>query len=145
MPGLRPVIVLARLEAPAAKPPYLLLVATPVHMIPGVTIERGQALRSVHRGVQLAHQYRPLRSFCFKGSPAHVSALAGRASARIRPVIREPSGRSSRSCSSRFPAAFRPPAFAFWAPCPARGFRPPYGRPTAPPAHTRACAADPGG
>jgi len=44
----------------------------------------------------------------------------------------------------RFPAAFRPPAFASWAPCPARDFRPPYGRPTAPPAHTRACAADPG-
>ncbi len=33
---------------------------------------------------------------------------------------------------SRFPAAFRLPAFAFWASCPARDFRPPYGRPTAP-------------
>ena len=30
----------------------------------------------------------------------------------------------------RFPAAFRLPAFASWASCPARGFRPPYGRPT---------------
>jgi len=39
----------------------------------------------------------------------------------------------------RFPAAFRPPAFASWASCPARGFRPPYGRPTAPQAaRTRA-------
>jgi hypothetical protein len=34
----------------------------------------------------------------------------------------------------RFPAAFRPPAFASWASFPARGFRPPYGRPTTPPA-----------
>jgi hypothetical protein len=34
----------------------------------------------------------------------------------------------------RFPAAFRPPAFASWASFPARGFRPPYGRPTALPA-----------
>ena len=41
------------------------------------------------------------------------------------------------------PAAFRPPAFASWAPCPARGFRPTYDRPTAQPALTRACRADP--
>lgn len=34
---------------------------------------------------------------------------------------------------SRFPAAFRLPAFASWASFPARGFRPPYGRPTTPP------------
>jgi hypothetical protein len=33
---------------------------------------------------------------------------------------------------SRFPAAFRPPAFASWASFPARDFRPPYGRPTTP-------------
>jgi hypothetical protein len=37
----------------------------------------------------------------------------------------------------RFPAAFRPPASAFWASCPARGLRPPYGRPTTPPAAAR--------
>jgi hypothetical protein len=40
-----------------------------------------------------------------------------------------------------FPAAFRPPAFASWASCPARGFRPSYDRPTAPPAD----GADPSG
>jgi hypothetical protein len=40
-----------------------------------------------------------------------------------------------------FPAAFRPPAFASWASCPARGFRPSYDRPTAPPAG----GADPSG
>jgi hypothetical protein len=38
----------------------------------------------------------------------------------------------------RFPAAFRPPAFAYWASCPARGFRPSHDRPTTPPsARTR--------
>ena len=36
---------------------------------------------------------------------------------------------------------FRPPAFASWASCPARGFRPSYDRPTAPPAD----GADPSG
>src|SRR5271166_4929302 len=49
----------------------------------------------------------------------------------------------TRPCGTRFPAAFQPPAFASWAPCPARDFRPSYDRPTAPPAHTRACTADP--
>src|SRR6266498_2330431 len=92
-PRRRPVTLPHRLEDPAAQPPYLPLMMAPVHTIPGVTIERGQALRSVHRGVQLAHQYRHLRSLRLKGSPAHVSALAGRAPARIRPVIRAPSGR----------------------------------------------------
>src|SRR6185312_10956475 len=38
----------------------------------------------------------------------------------IRPVIRQPPGRSSRCYGPRFPAAFPPPAFASWAPCPAR-------------------------
>ena len=32
--------------------------------------------------------------------------------------------------SPRFPAAFRLPAFAFWASCPAEEFRSPHGRPT---------------
>src|SRR5439155_4876194 len=51
----------------------------------------------------------------------------------IQPVIQRPSERSSRSYGLWFPVAFRPPAFASWAPCPAREFRPPYGRPTASP------------
>jgi hypothetical protein len=54
----------------------------------------------------------------------------------IRPVIRSPR-RRSRPSVLRFPVAFRPPAFASWASCPARGFRPPYGRPTAPPPAAR--------
>jgi len=45
-----------------------------------------------------------------------------------RPPAEEP---STLPC---FPAAFRPPASAFWASFPAPGFRPPYGRPTTPPA-----------
>ena len=51
----------------------------------------------------------------------------------------DPALRHSPSCP-----AFRPPAFASWAPCPARGFRPSYDRPTDRPAPTRACRADPG-
>ena len=49
--------------------------------------------------------------------------------------------RKNRACWRRFPAAFRPPAFASWASCPARGLRPSYDRPTAPPAG----GADPSG
>ena len=47
--------------------------------------------------------------------------------------------RENRARRRWFPAAFRLPAFASWASCPARGFRPSYDRPTAP-----ACA-DPSG
>ena len=144
VPGRRPVTLLHRLEDPAAQPPYLLLMVTPVHMLPGVTIKRGQALRSVHRSVQLARQFRHLRSLRLKGSPAHVSALSSPvARPASGPVIRGPSGRSSRSCGPAFLPPFGRPASASWAPCPAREFSPPYGRLTAPPAHTRAWDADP--
>src|SRR5690349_9541701 len=51
VPGQRPVTLPHRLEDPPAQPPYLLLMVPPVHALPGVTI-KGQALRSVHRGVQ---------------------------------------------------------------------------------------------
>jgi len=63
----------------------------------------------------------------------HVSALS-RPGTRpgIRPVMPRPR-RESRAWRRGFPAAFRPPAFACWASCPARGFRPSYDRPTAPP------------
>ncbi len=61
--------------------------------------------------------------FCFV-SPAHLSTwapLSGPGTRPgIRPVIHRPSGRSSRYCGLRFPAAFPPPAFASWTPCPAR-------------------------
>jgi hypothetical protein len=145
VPGQWPVTLLHRLEDPPAQPPYLLLMAPPVHTIPGVTIEPGQAIRSVHRSVQLAHQFRHLRSLRIKGSPAHVSALSspGSNGPASGPVIRGPSGRSSRTCGPAFLPPFGRPASASWAPCPAREFSPPYGRLTAPPAHTRAWDADP--
>jgi len=61
--------------------------------------------------------------FCFV-SKAHLSTwapLSGPGTRPgIRPVIHRPSGRSSRCCGLRFPAAFRLPAFASWTPCPAR-------------------------
>src|SRR5258707_1889818 len=92
-PGRRPVTLPHRLEDPAAQPPYLLLMTTPVHTLPGITIKYGQALRSAHRGVQLAHQYRHFRSLRIKGPPAHVSSLTGTGTRPvIRPVIHRPSG-----------------------------------------------------
>src|SRR6266704_6124881 len=128
VPGQRPVTLLYRLEDPAAQPPYLLLLVPPVHTIPGVTIEWGQALRSVHRGVQLAHQYRHLRSL----PPQRLTCPRQRPygpehQARYPASYTSSSREETRSCGTRFPAAFRPPASAFWAPCPAREFSPPYG------------------
>ena len=49
--------------------------------------------------------------------------------------------RESRARRRWFPAAFRLPAFASWASCPARGLRPSCDRPTAPPGS----GADPSG
>src|SRR5258708_230807 len=118
-----------RFEDPPARPPYLLLLMTPVHTIPGVTIKPGQALRSVHRGVQLARQFRHLPSLHLKSPPAHVSALSSPvARPASGPVIRRPSGRSSRSFGLAFLVPFGRPASAFWAPCPAREFSPQLGR-----------------
>ena len=77
------------------------------------------------------------------------SKLTCHTSARFRARARGPV--SGQLCSDRqrksrphwrsFPAAFRPPAFASWASCPARGLCPSYDRPTAPPAG----GADPSG
>ena len=44
----------------------------------------------------------------------HVSSLSGRAPARIRPVIREPSGGGASTAVPGFLPPFRPPAFASW-------------------------------
>lgn len=68
----------------------------------------------------------------FKGSPAHVSALSGpTARVGIRPVPPRPTAWSS-GLRAAGPVAFRPPASAFWASCPAEGFRPSCDRPTRP-------------
>jgi hypothetical protein len=96
---------LNRLEYSASQPPHLLT----------------QARWSVHRSVQLVRWFRRMRLLRFKGPPAHVSTPF-RAGHRpgIRPVIRQPPGGVPGRAVRRFPAAFRPPAFASWAPCPAR-------------------------
>src|SRR6266699_4680202 len=113
---------LHRLENPAPQPPYPLLVFSPVHLFPGITVEnRVQARRSVHRSVQLAPWCWHLRCFDSKAHLPTSAPLSGPGTRPgIRPVIRRPSGRSYRSCSLRFPAAFPLPAFASWTPCPAR-------------------------
>jgi hypothetical protein len=81
VPGRGQVPVLDRLENPAPQPPYPLLMTSPVHPFPGVTVEdRPQARRSVHRSVQLAPWLWHLRLRRFKGPPAHVSTpFQGRA------------------------------------------------------------------
>ena len=137
------VIFLHRLEDPAAQPPYLLLMVPPVHTLPGVTIETGAG-----------PQVRSPRCPTCLSVPAFALASSQRLTCpRQRPCGPEHQARypasymgtfrgETRPCGTRFPAAFRPPAFAFWAPCPARDFRPSYDRPTARPALTRACRAD---
>lgn len=77
-----------------------------------------------------------------KGSPAHVSALAGRAPRSHPASYTSTSREETRPCSTRFPAAFRLPAFASWAPCPASGV-PPLLRSACRPACTYPCL--PGG
>ena len=114
VPGQRPVTLLHRLEDPAAQPPYLLLMEPPVHTIPGVTIKRGQALRSVHRSVQLAHQFRHLRSL----SPQRLTCPRQRSfEPGSKTGIRASYTRTIREefplLQSRFPAAFRPPGICF--------------------------------
>jgi len=129
VPGRRPVTLLRRLEDPAAQPPYLLLVVPPVHTLPGVTIERVQALRSVHRGAQRALRFRHLRSLRFKGSPAHVSALSSPGSKTWHPgqlYEDHPGGVPGHGPAVPvFLLPFGCPASALWTPCPATGIQPP--------------------
>src|SRR5262249_10862376 len=101
---------------------------------------------SVHESVQLAPQFWHMRLLRFKGPPVHVSTPFGaghqaRYPASYPPTIREefPVVRPAVSCCVSA-AGVR---FLDTLSC-QTGFRPPYGRPTANTAHTRACAADPG-
>ena len=148
VPGSRQVPVLHRLEDPASQPPYLLLAAPPVHKLPSVAIEdrpcRSEVLRSVHQGVQLVPRFQRLLPLRLKGSPAHVSALAG-------PGIRPYPASYAGAIREEIPV-LRPPSscclsaagiFASWGPVPPGGSAPLTHRPTAQPAHTRACRADP--
>ena len=104
-----------------------------------------EVLRSVHRGVQLALRFRHLLPLRFKGSPAHVSALAGTSTRLvIRPVMRASSGRRPGPAALAFLLPFSRRHSLPGHPVPPAGFRPSYDRPTAAPAHTHACTADPG-
>ncbi len=118
-----------------------------VHLLPGVTVEdRARALRSIHRCVQLVPWLWRMHLLRFTGSPVHVGTpfRAGhqaRYPASYPPTIREefPILRSAVSCCVSA-AGVR---FLDTLSCQTE-FRPPYGRPTAGTAHTRACTADPG-
>ena len=144
VPGQRPVTLLHRLEDPAAQPPYLLLMAPPVHTAPRRHHQTGAGpqVRSPKcptcPSVPAFTLASPQRLTCPRQRPCGPEHQA-RYPASYTSTFRE----ETRPCGTRFPAAFQPPAFASWAPCPARDFRPSYDRPTAPPAHTRACTADP--
>src|ERR1035438_2731649 len=107
----------------------------PVDPIPvdGIQIETRGVFRSVHHEV-------PNLSFGSGGSGNSLQRLTCHTSARFR--VRTPGPVSGQlyetssggwPSSSRFPAAFRPPAFASWASCPARELGPPCGRLTGPP------------
>ena len=99
-------------EESLAEPPYIVLDAAPIH---GVPIE-DLALRSVHRdGVQLAHRFRHLHSAAPHRLTRPTSApfRAGQ-HARIRPVMRQPSGGGAESCGCRFPSPFDVSALASW-------------------------------
>ena len=116
----------------------------PVHMLPGVTVEtEGRPSGPFTEVSNLPLGSGICARFRFKGSPAHVSALSSPAQARYPASYTRTIREEFPVLRPRFPAAFRLPAFASWAPCPAREFSPPYGRLTAPPAHTRAWDADP--
>jgi hypothetical protein len=114
-PGPRPVTLLDRLENPAAQPPYLLLVMAPVHTLPGVTIECGQALRSVHQGVQHALRCWHRAAFCSKAHLPTSAPVRARAAAARHPgqLYKGHPGEGPRSCGPCFPAAFRLPGIRF--------------------------------
>ncbi|ETZ96317.1 hypothetical protein I546_7353 [Mycobacterium kansasii 732] len=67
----------------------------------------------------------------FTGSPDPRQLPSGRQHARIRPVMRLPSGGGAKSCGCRFPVAFRCVGIGFLGhPAPAGELHLPHGRPT---------------
>src|SRR6185312_12861902 len=91
------------------------------------------ALRSVHlNGVQLAHRFQRLRSSVLHRLTRPTSApfRAGQHT-RIRPVMRNPSGRGAGHAVPGFLSPFRLSAFASWVILrPLGKFSLPRGRPT---------------
>ena len=74
-------------------------------------------------GVQLALRFRRVRCFVVKGSPATSQpAFTAGHQARYPASYTKTTGRGP-AVWLRFPAAFRPPAFASWASCSRQGIR----------------------
>jgi len=108
-------------EDPPPQPPYVVLGPAPVHLVP----VQNTALWSVHRGssrrcrARASCHRRPTCPSVPASRPALPRRLTrpasapfqARACALIRPVMREPLAEEPAP-GSRFPAAFRPPAFA---------------------------------
>ena len=134
---------LRRREDPLPQTPYVVLDLVPIDRQPVGdlvlrSVRHGDGRRGGLRrvcglrclGVQLVLRFRCRRSSSLHRLTWPTSApFRVRATARIRPVIRD-RRRSGRPPMSRFPAAFRPPAFASWPSCSRRGFGLPHGRPT---------------
>jgi hypothetical protein len=138
VPDFRPVLLLRRLEDPLPQPPYVLLTGTPVNGGPLQPV-----LGSVHRHRRLTCPSVPAVTDR-PSSTAHLPTSApfrARAPGPVSGQLYKGHPAEEPGVLPRFPAAFRLPAFASWASCPARGFRPPCDRPTAPPASS----ADPDG
>jgi hypothetical protein len=139
-----PVTFARRLKDPLPQPPYDRLLGPPIDAVPIEAL----ALRSVHcrqhrrvrdgetvsgHRVQLALRF-PACSSWLQGLTCLTSApFRGRApgpvSGQLYATIGE--GADTRRCAFLSPFGHRHSLLG--ASCPARGFRPPYGRPTAPP------------
>ena len=87
--------------------------------------------------VQLVLRFRDHVIFLFTGSPDRVSTLSSPGTRPgIRPVIRDRQ-LEGPAITSRFPAAFRPPAFASRSSHSRQGIGSPHGRPTGPKGRTQ--------
>ena len=134
VPDPRPVPLPRRLEDPPPQPPYVLLMERASRWRPS---RARPPVRSPFHGVQLALRFGRPRRFsaqrltCPRQRPFGPGHKPG-----IRPVITG-TARRGGGLLPVVPAAFRPPAFASWASCSRRGFRPSYGRPTERPAAAR--------
>ncbi len=146
-PGLRPVLLLRRLEDPSPQPPYSALVSAPVDGIPvdGGPVA-GLVLGSVHVQGARRHRWGGERvsrhvsnlsfgsgghlHWPFIGSPAHVSNPFGSGHSPVSGQLSTDGHLEGQPPRPWFPVAFRPPAFASWASCSRWEFCSPHGRPT---------------
>ena len=127
VPDLGQVPVLRRREDPLPQPPYVVLVAPPVDGVPVEDRPPVRSLRSVSTPIVMVSNL----SFGsgVVGSSSSQAHLPTSAPFRAGHQARYPASypgrpRRSRPSLSRFPVAFRPPAFASWASCSRRGFGP---------------------